>query len=101
MATAVVKAVEAPRFGRRTFTAGLLMAGSLALVGDRAKNTAWPLPLDIGDSALAAYLQGVRDLPPRDWVLLSITAAVLPQGVSTMRMLSTHLPASQARDMLD
>ncbi|MGN6700231.1 MAG: hypothetical protein ACTHMR_18905 [Thermomicrobiales bacterium] len=101
MATAVFKAIETPRFGRRTFTAGLLAAGSLALVGDRAMDAVWPLPLDVGDPALVAYLQGVRDLPPRDWVLLVIAAAVLPQGANTMRALTARLPASQARDTLD
>ena len=101
MATAVGKVIEAPRFGRRTFAAGSLAAGCLALVGDRAMDTVWPLPLDVGDPALVAYLQGVRDLPPRDWVLLVIAAAVLPQGANTMRALSAQLPAGRARDTLD
>ncbi|MGN6700545.1 MAG: hypothetical protein ACTHMR_20515, partial [Thermomicrobiales bacterium] len=101
MATAVFKVIETPRFGRRAFTAGLLAAGSLALVGDRAVDAAWPLPLDVGDPALAAYVRGVSDLPPRDWVLLVIAAAILPPAQNTMRTLTAQLPAGSLRDTLD
>jgi hypothetical protein len=101
MATAIFGTSEAPRFGRRTFTGGLLAAGSLALVGDHALAAAWPLPLDIGNPALATYLCGVSDLPPRDWVLLVIAAAVQPQGPNTLRALTTQLAAGQVRDTLD